>query len=266
MIAGDTFLSLWLADAAFVTVAMVGMWGLSLRLRDASIIDIFWGAGFAGIAAVGLALGGGDFERRALVAAMAGIWGLRLAVHLFIRNRGDGEDSRYQAMRRRHGERFGIVSLRTVFALQGILMLCVSIPIPIAQSMTGTPLGAVEAAGFAIWLCGLLFETVGDVQLTRFKANPKNAGLVMDRGLWAWTRHPNYFGDFLVWWGLLTTALGAAMPWPLVAALGPVLMSVLLMRVSGVPLLERRIKRTRPGYAKYAARTPVFFPRPPRSG
>jgi len=145
------------------------------------------------------------------------------------------------------------------------MMLVVALPVAVAQSTTGIPLGSLDALGAALWACGLAFEAIGDIQLARFKADPRNAGQVMDRGLWAWTRHPNYFGDFLVWWGIGLTAASAALPWPLVAALGPALMSFLLLRVSGVALLERRMKRTRPGYAEYAARTPAFFPRPPRS-
>jgi len=265
MITLDGFLNLAAACAGFVSVAMLVVWAISVRIRDASIVDIFWGAGFAGISLVGLSLGAGDFERRALVAALTVAWGLRLAAYLFVRNRGEGEDSRYQSMRRRHGDRFAIVSLRTVFAFQGIMMLVVALPIVVAQSTSGAPLGALDALGAAIWACGLAFEAIGDIQLARFKGNPRNAGQVMDQGLWAWTRHPNYFGDFLVWWGIGLTAASAALPWPLVAALGPALMSFLLLRVSGVALLERRMKRTRPGYAEYAARTPAFFPRPPRS-
>jgi steroid 5-alpha reductase family enzyme len=265
MILADDFLRLWASSALFVTVAMLGVWLLSLRLRDASIVDIFWGAGFAGISLVGLAFGAGDIERRALVATMTLLWGLRLAAHLFVRNRGEGEDGRYQAMRRRHGDRFGIVSLRTVFAFQGVLMLVVALPVVVAQSTIGSPIGALDVAGIALFACGLAFEAIGDVQLTRFKADPANAGLVMDRGLWAWTRHPNYFGDFLVWWAIFATAAGSALPWPLVAAVGPAVMAFLLMRVSGVPILERRMQRSRPGYAEYAKRTSSFFPRPPRS-
>ena len=135
------------------------------------------------------------------------------------------------------------------------------------QIMTFIVVGATFALyiGIAIWACGLSFEAIGDLQLTRFKANSANAGRIMDRGLWAWTRHPNYFGDFLVWWGLFAITLGSAGPWPLIAALGPALMSFLLLRLSGVPLLERRMRRSRPGYAEYVNRTSEFFPRPPRS-
>ena len=250
-----------------VAGAMIGLWGLSLWLRNASIVDIFWGFGFAGIAALGAGFGAGAPARRWLLAGLAIVWGARLGAYLFTRNYGAGEDPRYQAMRRhwsKRGKHFGWVSLRTVFGLQGVLMLVVALPVIVGQSAaTPVSLGMVEGFGCAVWATGLLFEAVGDAQLARFKRAPANAGSVMDRGLWAWTRHPNYFGDFLVWWRIFLVAL--PVPGGIASIIGPLAMSFLLMRVSGVPLLERRMARTRPGYAAYAARTSAFFPRPPRS-
>lgn len=258
------FTELLTLAAGFVAVTMFGMWLLSLALRDASIVDIFWGLGFAGIATLGGILGAGTSERRVLLGVLTVLWGVRLGAYLFRRNVGHGEDARYQAMRRHHGERFAWVSLRSVFGLQGLAMLIVSLPVIVGQSVpTTAPLGLIEWLGCAVWACGLGFESIGDAQLARFKADPSNEGAVMDRGLWAWTRHPNYFGDFLVWWGLFLIVL--PVPGGVLTAIGPAAMSFLLMRVSGVPLLERRMKRSRPGYAEYAARTPAFFPRPPRS-
>ena len=197
--------------------------------------------------------------------ALAATWGLRLASYLWVRNVGHGEDHRYQAMRRKHGERFGWISLRTVFGVQGAVMLVVAFPLVVAQS-SAAPLGASDAIACVVWLCGLGFEAIGDLQLRRFKSDPANAGAVMDRGLWAWTRHPNYFGDFVVWWGHWGLAIAAGWPWFALAAIGPALMSFMLMRVSGVPMLEYSLRRNRPGYAEYAERTPAFFPRPPRAG
>ena len=198
-----------------------------------------------------------------LVAVLTTLWGLRLAGYLASRNLGKGEDYRYQAMRRRLGARFPLVSLFTVFGLQGVLMWIVSLPVQTAQ-VPDTPSGlvALDFAGIGLWCAGMFFETVGDLQLARFKADPGNGGRVMDRGLWRYTRHPNYFGDFCVWWGLYAIALATGDAWW--AVVGPLVMSVLLLRVSGVTLLERHMEKRRPGYDEYARRTSEFFPRPPR--
>jgi steroid 5-alpha reductase family enzyme len=204
----------------------------------------------------------GPSPRGLLLAALTSVWGLRLGLHLARRRRGQGEDRRYAAMRAAHGQRFWWVSLFTVFLLQAGLMWLVSLPLQAGAGLgREVPLGLPEAVGTVVFLVGLAFETVGDAQLARFLADPANRGLVMDRGLWAWTRHPNYFGDFLVWWGLGLVSLGTGAWWALA---GPALMSLLLMRVSGVTLLESTIASRRPGYARYAARTSPFFPRPPR--
>lgn len=195
--------------------------------------------------------------RQTLAAALVTVWGLRLSIHLSIRNLGKGEDYRYQAMRRRWGKRFPLVSLGTVFVLQALLMWIVSLPIQV--TMVNAPDTAWLAwLGVAIWAVGFFFETVGDLQLARFKADPDNKGKVMDRGLWRYTRHPNYFGDFAVWWGLFLVAVtGVSMLWTIV---GPILMSFLLLRVSGVAMLEKTIGKRRPGYDEYAERTNAFFP------
>jgi steroid 5-alpha reductase family enzyme len=190
------------------------------------------------------------------------VWGLRLAGYLLWRNAGHGEDPRYVAMRRHWGPRFPIISLVTVFALQGVLMWIVSLPVQLAQLEPGGPIGVLDGLGVLLFAVGLTFESLGDWQLARFKADPKSAGQVMDRGLWRYTRHPNYFGDFCVWWGLFLIALSTPYgPWSIV---GPIVMSFFLMRVSGVPMLERSIGKRRPGYAEYARKTSTFFPRPPR--
>ena len=253
---------LWLVNLGAALAAMGLLWLASLALRNASIVDAWWGPGFALLAWLDVALTGGH-PRRLLLAALISLWGLRLGAYLLWRNHGKGEDFRYAAMRRRHGARFPWVSLATVFALQGVLLAVVSLPIALAMARPGAPaLGALDALGAALFAVGFFFEALGDWQLARFKADPANAGRVMDRGLWAWTRHPNYFGDCCVWWGLYAIALASPLGW---AGLpGPVAMTVLLLRVSGVALLERTIARRRPAYADYAARVPAFFPRPPR--
>jgi steroid 5-alpha reductase family enzyme len=254
--------ALLLATLSALAAAMLALWLLSLALRDASIVDVFWGLGFVLVAWLGFGLADGHAPRRLLVAVLVTLWGVRLAGYLAWRNAGSGEDYRYRAMRRRHGGRFRWVSLFTVFGLQGVLLWVVSLPVQIAQaSPLPERLTWLDLLGGGLWLAGFLFESIGDWQLARFKADPRNRGKVLDRGLWAWTRHPNYFGDFLVWWGLSAFAL--ATPgggWTLV---GPLVMSVLLMKVSGVALLERGQLARKPDYADYVARTPAFFPRPP---
>jgi steroid 5-alpha reductase family enzyme len=251
------------ATAAVTAAAMLALWGLSLARRDASIVDIYWGAGFTVIAVTAWWVSeGGNPARRVLVVGLTGLWGLRLAGYLLWRNRGAGEDPRYQAMRRHWGERFPVVSLVTVFALQGVLMWFVSLPVQVVQMSGSDPIGVVDALGVVLFAIGLAFESVGDFQLARFKADPRNQGRVMDRGLWAWTRHPNYFGDCLVWWGLFTISL--ATPAGVYTVLSPALMTFLLLRVSGVALLERSIAKRRPAYEAYRERTSAFFPRPPR--
>ncbi len=247
-------------SGAVVACGALLLWVASVRLRDASLVDPWWGPGFAAVAWTAVAVAGPS-PRGLLLAALTSAWGLRLGLHLARRRRGHGEDRRYAAMRAAHGERFWWVSLFTVFLLQGALMWIVSWPLQAGAALgRGAPLGILEAAGAVAFLLGLLFEAVGDAQLARFLADPASRGQVMDRGLWAWTRHPNYFGDFTVWWGLGLIALGAGAWWPL---LGPAVMSFLLLRVSGVTLLESTIGARRPGYRAYAARTSAFFPWPP---
>jgi len=260
--------------ALCIAVCVLALWLLSLRLRDASIVDIFWGPGF-GIAAAAAfftasanaAPGESPGARASLLLFMACAWGLRLGVYLLLRSFGGGEDPRYQAMRRYWGARFPWVSLGTVFLLQGTLMWLVSLPLQIGIGFAGAAaLGWLDGLGVALWALGLGFETLGDVQLRRFRADPANAGRVLNSGLWRYTRHPNYFGDACVHWGMGLVALSAAVPWRWLALLGPLLMTFLLLRISGVAKLERSIGRRRPGYADYQARTNAFFPGPPRGG
>jgi steroid 5-alpha reductase family enzyme len=243
---------------------MVALWALSVRLRDASVVDVFWGPGFALVAWTSI-LVAGPSPRGLLLAAFATAWGLRLGVHLARRRRGQGEDRRYGAMRAAHGPRFALVSLFTVFLLQAALLWIVSLPLQAgAAKGSGAPLALLDAAGVAVFAVGLWFEAVADAQLARFLAHPASRGRVMQEGLWRYTRHPNYFGDFCVWWGIWLVALAAGSTWWTVV--GPAVMSVLLIRVSGVALLERSLSRRREGYADYVARTSAFFPRPPRRG
>ncbi len=249
-------------NAAVVAAAMVGVWLLSLAVRDASIVDIFWGLGFVLVAWVTFLAADGEPARQVLVVALVTVWGLRLAGYLAWRNIGKGEDYRYRAMRKRAGDVFWWRSLFTVFLLQGALMWTVSLPVQAGQ-VPESGLNLLDALGVACWAVGLFFEALGDVQLARFKADPANEGKVMDRGLWRYTRHPNYFGDFMVWWGLYFVALATGDAWW--TFVGPVVMTVLLMKVSGAGLLERSLRKRKPEYEDYVRRTNAFFPGPPRA-
>ncbi len=257
------YLEVFGASAAAIAVLMIGTWVVSLRLRNASIVDIVWGAGFVLVAWVSYALGDGVASRKMLLAWMVTLWGGRLAIYLFIRNHGKGEDPRYVAMRKRRGDKFGMQSLWLVFGLQGVLMWIVSLPVQVG-SVADQPdsLGPVEIVGVILYTIGIYFESTGDFQLSQFKADPANAGLVMDQGLWRYTRHPNYFGDFCVWWGIWIVA--AATGVGLYAIVGPIVMTFFLLRVSGVAMLERSITKRRPGYDEYMRKTNAFFPGPPK--
>lgn len=270
---------------AVILTAMTGLWTLSLVRRDASIADPFWGMGFVLVSFYCLLTVNQATEapRAWLLVALTTIWGLRLSTFLLVRNWSHQEDRRYQAMRKHHGRRFWWVSLMTVFWLQGLILWIVSMPIQasmVAEATAiqttllgnepgsaesffraGRALGWLDLVGFSVWLVGLVFETVGDYQMACFRRDPANAGQVMDRGLWRYTRHPNYFGDFCVWWGIYMIAAVGGAGWTLFS---PVLMSILLLKVSGVALLEKDIASRRPEYEDYRRRTSAFFPRMPR--
>jgi steroid 5-alpha reductase family enzyme len=250
-----------LTNLAIVAAVLFILWCLSLFLRNVSIIDIFWGCGFVLLAWVSLWVSGHVAPRSLLLVVLVTVWGLRLAVYLAWRNKGKPEDYRYATMRERHGSRFPIVSLFTVFALQGVLLWGISLPIQVGISR-GQGLQLPMAIGAILWLSGMFFETVGDLQLARFKNDPENRGRVFDRGLWRYTRHPNYFGDFLVWWGFYLIAMESGSWWWTIV--GPLLMSFLLIRVSGVRLLESSLHSRVAGYEEYVRNTSIFFPLPPK--
>jgi steroid 5-alpha reductase family enzyme len=248
--------------AAAVAVLMLVLWAISLRLKDVSIVDPIWGPAFVLVALVAALAGDGNSGRRVLLLVMTAAWGLRLGIHLLRRKLGDPEeDRRYARMRERKGDRFNLWSLYAVFAVQGLLVLIVSLPLQVSAG-THAALSVAVLPGVLVFLIGLGFEAIGDAQLTRFKAGPASKGQVMDRGLWRYTRHPNYFGDFCVWWGLWLVALPGHGTWW--TAVGPAVMSVLLIRVSGKGLLEKDIAKRRPQYAEYIATTSGFIPRPPK--
>ena len=253
------------ASAGAVLVAALAGFATGTALRRHNIADVAWGLGFALVTVVSLLVtaGHGQPARRALLVAATLIWGLRLAAHIARRGRGRGEDPRYEQLLRGHGRWY---PLGTVYLSQGALIWLISLPVQLG--MLGTLGGWAQAvlltAGGLLWACGLFFEAVGDWQLERFKADPAHRGQIMDRGLWRYTRHPNYFGDACVWWGIFLIGLGS---WAgLATVISPLVMTWLLVWGSGKRLTEQRMIANRPGYAGYAARTSGFIPWPPRPG
>lgn len=251
-------------QAAFVGLAAIlavaiATWIVSLVRADVSIVDSVWGPLFLAAAIAYAFTVPQPGPRTPFVLAFVAVWALRLAGYITWRNHGEPEDRRYREMRKRNDPGFAFKSLYLVFGLQGLLAWIVSISL-LAAIASPEPLGVLDYAGAALWFGGLAFEATADGQLARFKANPDNEGKVMDGGLWRYSRHPNYFGEFLVWWGLYLIAVAAGGWWAIVS---PLLMSFLLLRVSGVTLLEKDIGERRPAYADYRARTNAFFPGPP---
>jgi steroid 5-alpha reductase family enzyme len=248
-----------MVNGGLVAGAMILLWLISLRLKDASVVDIFWGLGFVLIAWVTFACTPGG-PRAIVIATLTTVWGLRLGGYLAWRNLGKGEDSRYKAMRDYRGETFWWVSLITVFGLQGVVMWLVSWPVQIGQTIE-QPMSVLNYVGTAVWGIGFLFEAIGDYQLARFKSAADTDRKVMDSGLWRYTRHPNYFGNALIWWGLFLVAVSASTVW---LAVSPIIMTFLLLRVSGVALLERSLASRSAEYRDYVVRTSAFVPWPPK--
>ncbi len=243
---------------------MIVIWAFSVLRKDASLVDRFWGLGFVLLAWFWWAVGP-QYLAALVPVVLVTLWGLRLSLYLSWRNWGEGEDRRYQAMRERHGDGFAKRSLWSVFLLQGAILWLVAYPF----LMIG--LGHLDpalmqwwgSAGILLWVIGFFLETTADFQLARFKSDPENRGRVMDQGLWRYSRHPNYFGEICVWWGFYCFAIPFGGWWTLFA---PVLMTFLLVRVSGVTLLERDLKASKPEYADYVRRTSALIPWPPREG
>lgn len=254
------YLNAALAGFSAMAAAAVLTWLLSVWKKNVAIVDVLWSLMFLlGAAVYSRAVDVGP--RQPLIMALVALWALRLAIYIGARNWGEPEDRRYQAIRRRNDPGFTYKSLYLVFVLQAVLAAIVSQPL-LGAIAGQAPLGWLDALGVLVFAVGLFFEAVGDWQLSRFKADPANSGKVMDRGLWGLTRHPNYFGDFCVWWGFYLLALAAGAWWTI---FGPLLISFLLLKVSGVRLLEKDIGQRRPGYAEYIRRTNAFFPGPKRA-
>jgi steroid 5-alpha reductase family enzyme len=261
-VASDIILLL-VVNLAVTLGCMVVLWAISTRTGDPSFVDAWWPTGFVVVAWVSAGLGDGDATRRLVLAITTTVWGLRLGTYLLWRWRRNGPDKRYVAMLRHAPGNPHLFTLRNVFLLQGALLWVVSMPLQLGvvydEPAGLQPLGY---AGLVLCALGIAFESIGDWQLTRFKSDPANDGKVMDRGLWRYTRHPNYFGDACTWWGLFLVAV--VNPVTALAAVGPIVMTFLLVRYSGARLLERRLLRHKPDYADYVARTSAFVPLPPK--
>jgi steroid 5-alpha reductase family enzyme len=250
-------------NLAAVVGMMVAGWVVSLLYRNVTVVDSLWGPGFVLIAWLTFAFSDGYSGRRRLIAVLVTVWGLRLCAHLSMRNWGKGEDPRYGDWRRKGGDKFWITSLLKVFILQAVFLWVISLVVQIGQLAPAPARYTwLDGLGLVVWAAGFFFESVADWQLAQFKRDPRNQGQVMNRGLWAYSRHPNYFGEFLVWWGLFLITLATPGSWW--TAVSPVVITAVLLKMTGIPLMEKTIVETRPGYREYIQRTNAFFPWIPR--
>lgn len=232
------------------------------RLGRYNVVDVTWGASFVAVAAVAAVLGSGDLFRRLLLLALVAIWGLRLAWHMIGKSAGKGEDPRYDGLLK--GDFSAGHVLRKIFATQAVAAWFISLPLQLSATLGPTPTALVPVlvVGAALWVVGVAFEAIGDHQLRTFKADPAHQGVIMDRGLWAWTRHPNYFGDAAVWWGLWLISIAGWVS--LTTVLSPVAMTYFLVYATGARLTEK-VMAGRPGFAEYQSRTSFFVPQPPKA-
>jgi len=255
---------IYLGGLGLIVVFMTILWIGSVILRNVSIVDAFWGLGLAGVTIYYFLMGEGDPFRKALVLAMILLWGLRLSVYLFIRNAGKSEDIRYQNFRKKYGgKNYWWISYFQTFLLQGTVMWMVSAPLLAAQTYEESYLfGVLDLVGLGIWIVGFLFESLGDAQLFNFKRNPENKGKILQTGLWKYTRHPNYFGESLIWFGFGVMSISSGLVWPIV---GTVIMVFILIRVSGVRMLDAVMLQSNPNYNLYIQRTSGFIPWKPKN-
>ena len=252
--------SAYLLALAFVAVIALCAWAYSDARRNVAIVDSLWSLMILASLTTYLMLTGPTGPRAALLLLMVSVWAVRLSAHITLRNHGEPEDHRYQAIRANNQPHFWLKSLYIVFGLQAGLAWFIAMP-AVAAATPAVPLGWLDLLGVRVWVAGMTFEVVGDWQLARFRRERTSSEAVLDTGLWRYTRHPNYFGEALLWWGVFLLALSAGAWWTIAS---PFLMTFLLMRVSGVALLERDIADRRPGYREYIERTSAFVPLPPR--
>lgn len=234
------------------------VWIVSVFIKNASIVDIFWGVAYVVLSIFYFLNSGEPTPRKIIVLLMVILWGLRLSIYIFFRNKGKEEDFRYQEFRKRYGEhRYWWFSFFQVFLLQGVLVWIISAPLLAIQLSTKSTLSFLDYIGIGVWLVGFVFEAGGDYQMSKFKKNPRNKGKLMQSGFWKFTRHPNYFGDAAVWWGFAILSISSG---TYLTVLGPALMTWLLLKVSGVAMLERTLVETKPGYKEYVQKTSAFIP------
>jgi steroid 5-alpha reductase family enzyme len=245
------------AAAATVFIYMLLWFCVSLALRRNDVADIAWGGGFIAAALAAAASRGAATPRALLVSALVIIWGLRLALHIGFRNRGKGEDARYRKWREEWGKNATLRSFFQIFILQGVLLLVIALPVIRVITAPDTPLTLMDLLGVAVWLVGFLCEVVGDWQLLQYKKDPVNKGKVITTGLWRYSRHPNYFGEVTLWWGLYLIALAAPGGW--MTIIGPITITVLILGVSGIPMLEKKYDGNAE-FDEYKRRTSAFFP------
>ena len=251
----------WNLTAA--AAVMIIAWGVHLLTGKASVVDSFWGPGFVVLAWLSFAASQGPTAQRAIIALLVTVWGVRLAFHLTRRNLGKPEDPRYADMRARSPDSFRTRSLLTVFLLQAAILWIVSLPVQVGmRGPSSMGLGALDGLGILLWCAGFFFQAVGDEQLYRFKADPANRGRILDQGLWRYTRHPNYFGETLMWWGIFLVAASSPSGWW--TFIGPLLLTFLLLKVSGVSLTEKKMGQKHSDLEEYKRRVSAFIPRPPR--
>lgn len=253
------FFQIYLQALFVIMIFMSVLWIISIIIKNVSIVDFFWGLGFVIACCFYFFNTDGSDIRKILLTSLVAIWGLRLSVYIAWRNKGKGEDFRYREFRRKYGEnRYWWISFFQTFLLQGFLMWMISAPLLGAQYfVTNKPLGVLDYLGLILWITGFVFEAGGDFQLAKFKSNRGNSGKVLDTGFWRYTRHPNYFGDASVWWGygLISISAGGYIP-----ALGSVLMTAVIIKVSGVVLLEKTLVEQKPQYQEYIRKTSSFIP------
>ena len=252
-------MTLFFQAALIILVFITLLWIWSAVIKNVSIVDIFWGFGFVVVNAFYVFMSGELNDRKILILSLVSIWGLRLAIYLAYRNIGKGEDFRYQEFRRTYGpQRYWWFSFFQTFLLQGALIMIVSLPLLGINSSESTGnLNVLDYIGIVVWLIGFTFEAGGDFQLTRFKSDLSNKGKVLNTGFWKYTRHPNYFGDSAVWWSYALFSIAAGSYWQII---GSIIMTLLIIKISGVSLLEKTLKDSKPQYREYIKKTNSFFP------
>ena len=256
-------MTLFLQAALIILVLVTLLWIWSIIIKNVSIVDLFWGFGFVVVNAFYLFMSGELNTRKILILTLVGLWGLRLAIYLAWRNIGKGEDFRYQEFRRYYGpKRYWWFSYFQTFLLQGALIMIVSLPLlGINSSASSGDLNVLDYIGIVVWIIGFVFEAGGDFQLAIFKNDPANRGKVLNTGFWKYTRHPNYFGDSAVWWAYAIFSIAAGSYWQII---GSIVMTLLIIRISGVALLEKTLNNTKPQYKEYVQKTSSFFPWVPK--